>query len=167
MPSSRRLFASSALVGVPLALAGCGATSANGMTPVQQVFTEIQFVLPLFEALTAGIAIAVPVTAPLIATVTPYLAEAGAAFQALQLTMTATAAQPVVQQVFGYVDQVAATVTTLVQGAAPDSKLAQFQPQLTQGNAVLQLIEAFAKGVLAGPTPPTAAALPLPALLHR
>lgn len=154
-----------ALAGVSLvALAACTSPAANA--DAQAVFAQIQYLLPLVEVLAAGIAIAVPQAAGLVATITPYLNEAGTAFQGLSATMTAVAALPVVQQVEGYLQSAVDAVANVVNGGGVGSTLAKFAPQVQEAQAVLALIIAFAKGVQATPMTARVRSVSLP-YLHR
>jgi hypothetical protein len=158
----RRLFASTALVSVVTACATPPAT-ANA----QSVFAQIQYILPLVKVLVTGIAIAVPASAGVVTTVMPYLVQAGTAFQALSATMTQTAAQPIVQQVEGYLTSAVDVVAAVVNGAAPGTKLAEFAPEVAEAQAVLALIVAFANGVQTAPTTTAAIKIGSLPLLHR
>lgn len=154
--TSRRL----ALAGVStLALAAC-ANTGSATSSVKTVLMQVQFVLPLLDALAAGIAVAVPSAAPAIAAAQPYIASANQVFQTLSDTMTATQAQPLVDQIVGYINGALTAVSGVVQG---NPKLAPLATQVSQARAVLALLAAFAKGVQ---TMPTGAAAPVP-LLHR
>lgn len=162
----RNLVGTTALVGIAsLGLAAC--TSASNNATAQSVFAEIQYILPLVKVLAAGIAIAVPQAASLVATVTPYLTQAGAVFQGLSATMTAVAAQPIVQQVEAYLASAVDAVANTVNGGGVGSTLAKFGPQVAEAQAVLALIVAFANGVQGGPVAASAVrAVSLP-LLHK
>ncbi len=154
----------SALSGVSvLALVAC--TSPQGNTNAQAVFAQIQYLLPLVRAMAAGIAIAVPESAGIVAIVTPYLDQAGTAFQALSATMSVAQAQPIVAQVETYLKAAVDTLANTVNGAPPGSKLASFAPMVAEAQAVLALVVAFANGVQ---VMPKAAARPMALpLLHR
>lgn len=141
----RNLLASTALVSTAAVLAAC--TSAQGNADAQKVFAQIQYLLPMIKVLAAGIAIAVPQSAGIVAIVTPYLDQAGVAFQGLSATMTVVQAQPIVQQVEGYLQSAVNSVANVVNGAPAGSKLASFAPMVTEAEAVLALIVAFANGV--------------------
>jgi hypothetical protein len=139
-----------ALAGVSLvALAAC--TSPTADVSVQTVFADVQFILPLLGTLAAGIAIAVPQSAGIVAIVTPYLTQAATAFQSLSATMTAVQAMPIVSQIEAYLQSAVDAVANLINGAAVGSTLIKFAPQIQQAEAVLALIMAFVKGLQAAP----------------
>jgi hypothetical protein len=165
-PFRRDLVTGSALVLPALALAGCaavtGGTTAGINASVQSVFSASQYILPLLDVMLVGIAMVVPAAAPAIALATPYLNAAGAAFQGLSLSMTQSAAQPVVQRIAGAVGQVIQTTTGIINAPGANPKLAALAPKLAQAQAVLGLLTAFVSGVTAMPT---AATVRLP-LLH-
>ncbi len=151
----RRALASVSVIALA-ACSGGAISSAN----VQGVFNAIQFALPLLDVLAAGIAVAVPGAAPIVALVTPYLNSAGAVFQTLSATMTATQAQPLVGQIEGYL----AAAVTAVQGVVSSTpSLAPLASKVAQAQAVLGLLTTFVNGVS---TMPTSALVPLP-YLHR
>lgn len=157
---NRRNFAAGASL---VAIAAC--TSPQGNANAQAVFAKIQYLLPLIRATAAGIAIAVPESAGIVAIVTPYLDQAGTAFQALSATMTVVQAQPIVQQVETYLKAAVDTLANTVNGAPPGSKLASFAPMVAEAQAVLALVVAFANGVQ---VMPKAAARPMALpLIHR
>lgn len=162
--NKRKFLTTTALIAPAIILAGC--TSATATATAQAVFAQIQYLLPLVKVLALGIAIAVPSSAGVVATVTPYLDQAGTAFQALSATMTVVSALPIVQQVEGYLKNAVDSVAVVVNDGAPGSKLAQFAPELQEAQAVLALITAFATGVQAMPTMARVAKVSLP-LLHR
>jgi hypothetical protein len=147
-----------------LALVAC-TPSASGNANSQAVFAQIQYILPMVRVLAAGIAIAEPKAAGIVAQVAPYLDQAGAAFQNLSATMTEVQALPIVQQVAGYAKSAVDAVAAVVEAAAPGSKLAQYAPMVAEAQAVLALITAFAVGVQ---NAPKAAARPMALpLLHK
>ncbi len=158
----RRLLASSAAL---LALAACTALPGTAPTispTVQAVFNATQFLLPLLDVLAAGIAVAVPAAAPIVAIVAPYLASASGVFQTLQVVMTETQAQPLVQQIEGDVQAAVAAIAGVVNG---NPKLAPLASKIAQAQAVLGLLTAFVNGVQAMPRfAERPVALPL---LHR
>lgn len=158
----RSILSTTALVAPALALAACSSTSTANAT-VQTVFNAIQFALPLIDTLAFGIAIAVPPAAPLVAAVTPYLNAAGPVFQTLSATMTQVQAQPIVQQIEGYLAGAVKAVAGVVDGAPAGSQLAAFAPKVQQAQAALALVTTFVNGVSVGAsmTP-----VPMP-LLHR
>ena len=164
---NRRNFAAVALAGT--AAACTTIKNPNGTTTivvdpaVQSVFNSIQFVLPLLDVLAAGIAVAVPAAAPAVAAVTPYLNAAGTVFQTLQVTMTKAQAQPIVQQIEGYVS---GAVTAAQNVIATTPSLAGLAPKVQQAQAVLGLLTTFVNGVV--PAAALAKApVALPPLLHR
>ncbi len=144
---NRRNLLSTSVLALPAAAVLVGCTSTETNANAQAVFAQIQYLLPLVKMMAAGIAIAVPQSAGIVAIVTPYLDQAGIAFQGLSATMTVVAAQPIVQQVEGYAKQAVDSVANVVNGAAPGSKLAQFGPAVAEAQGVLALIVAFATGV--------------------
>jgi hypothetical protein len=156
MNTDRRL---AILGGATLAVAACtpgASTSSN----VQTVFNGIQFVLPLVDVMAAGIAIAVPGAAPIVAVVAPYLNNAAAVFQGLSATMSEAEAKPLVQKIETYV---AGAIDAVGNAMKSSPKLAEFQPKLEQAKQVLALLTAFVNGVKAMPTARAA----MPRLLHR
>lgn len=155
----RKAFAGASI----LALVACSSSAGNANA--QAVFAQIQYILPMVRVLAAGIAIAEPKAAGIVAQVAPYLDNAATAFQGLSATMTEVQALPIVQQVAGYAKAAVDAVAAVVNAAASGSKLAQFGPEVATAQAVLALITAFAVGVQ---NAPKAAARPvaLP-LLHR
>jgi hypothetical protein len=156
MNSSRRL----SFAAVPaLALAACtpGSSTTSG---VQKVMLQIQFTLPFLDALVAGIAVAVPSSAPAVNAALPWLADAGRAFQTLTAAMTDAQGRPIVQQIEGYVAAALQVVSAIV---AKNPQLAGLAPKIVEARAVLALLVAFVSGVSAMPT---AAAVRVE-LLHR
>jgi phage-related protein len=157
----RALLATSGLAA--LVVAGCAATGSTSTAGVQSVFSAVQFVLPLLEALATGISLAVPAAAPILAVVMPYLGQAGPVFQTLSAAMTAVAAMPIVQQISGYVTAAFNAVAGVVNTAAAGSKLAGFSGLVSEAQAALAVIVAFVSGVQGMPA---AAMAPRPMLLH-
>jgi hypothetical protein len=146
-----------------LALVAC--TSPSGNANAQAVFSQIQYFLPLVKVMAGGIAIAEPKAAGIVATVAPYLDQAGVLFQGLSATMTEVQARPIVQQIYGYGKSAVDAVAALVNAAPPGSKLASFAPMVMESQAVLALVMAFATGAQ---NMPKAAARPMALpLLHR
>lgn len=164
-PLNRRsLLSTTVLVTPALALAAC---AVSGPAPtVQSVFNQIQYLLPLIRALVAGMAIAVPGSAALVNAALPYLDEAGVAFQLLEATMPVPTAMPIVQQVETYAKSAVDTLANIVNSAGAGSKLAQFAPEVAEGQAVLALITAFANGVQAMPMTARFRSVSLPLLHH-
>src|ERR1700723_975878 len=130
---------------------------------VQTVFNGIQFVLPLLDVLAAGIAVAVPAAAPIVATIAPYIASAGGVFQTLSIGATEAAAQPIVGQIETYISAAVTAVEGVVNG---NPKLAPLLPKVQQAQAVLGLLTAFINGVTATPAAAARASFALPPLLH-
>jgi hypothetical protein len=166
-PFRRALVTGSALVLPALALAGCAALgttapAAGINASVQSVFNASQYVLPLLDVLLVGVSMVVPAAAPVIAMATPYLNAAGAAFQGLSLSMSSSAAQPIVQQIASNLSAVVKAATGIFTASGADPRLAALAPKLQQAQAVLGLLTAFVSGVSAMPT---AATVRLP-LLH-
>lgn len=159
----RSLVSTTALIAPALALAACAATSTGTTPAVQTVFNAVQFALPLVDMLVTGVSIAFPPTAPVLATVIPYINSAGTVFQTLSTTMTTVQAQPIVQQIEGYVSAVVKAVKSAVSAPNAPPQLAGFAPKVAQAEAALGLLTAFVNGIAAMPT---AAMAPLP-LLHR
>lgn len=160
----RALFSTTALVLPALAVAACTPGTSGGVDAnLQTVFNASQFVLPLLDVLLVGVSLVVPAAAPLIALATPYLNAAGNAFQDLSLTMTTSAAKPVVQQIADNVGGVIKAVTDVIAAPGGNAKLAALAPKLQQAQAALALLTAFISGVHAMPT---AATVPM-RLLHR
>jgi hypothetical protein len=162
----RSMLSTSSLVLPALALAAC--STATGTAPtnavVQTVFNGIQFVLPLLDVLAAGIAVAVPAAAPIVATIAPYLASASGVFQTLSIGATEAAAQPVVAQIETYISAAVTAVEGVVNG---NPKLAPLAPKVQQAQAVLGLLTAFINGVTATSAAAARASFVLPPLLHR
>lgn len=155
-----------ALTGVSvIALAACTTTGANAPT-VQSVMNQVQYLLPLVKTLVAGMAIAVPASASMVNAALPFLDQAGAAFQLLQVTMPNTQAMPIVQQIETYAKSAVDTLANAVNGAPVGSKLQQFAPMVTEAQAVLALVTAFANGLQAMPTAARVRAVSLPLLHH-
>jgi hypothetical protein len=111
-----------------------------------------------------GIGVAVPAAAPLVAAVTPYLNAAGPVFQTLSTTMTQAQAQPVVQQIVGYVQGTVTAISQVINAPGADPRLAAFVPKLAQAQAVLGLLLAFVNGLQ--PMAPEVRAS-LPVWLHK
>lgn len=161
----RSILVTSSAIALPAlaAIAACTVPPAGTTPAVQTVFNDIQFILPLVDALAFGISIAVPSSAALVAAATPYLNSAAPIFQTLSATMTQVQAMPIVQQIEGYLSGAVKAVAGVVNGAPAGSQLAAFAPKVQQAQAALALVTAFVNGVTAMPT---AAMAPLP-LLHR
>jgi hypothetical protein len=158
---NRRLLLNATALGGTTLMIAC-ATGTSTAT-VQAVFNDIQFILPLLDALAVGVSIAVPGAAPILAIVQPALTAAGTLFQGLSATASVSQAQPVVSQISAYLSAAVKAIADTV-GAAPiGSRLAGFQPQVRQAQAVLDLLISFVTGVT---KMPTAAMIPLP-YLHR
>lgn len=141
----RELLASGAGL---LALAGCAASGDVTTSSVEKVILQSQFVLPLVDVLAAGLAVAVPATAPVIATVAPYLDSAFAALNLLSSTMPVADAQPIVGRIGGYVDLAIGAIKAAVATAAvSNERLGPLLPKIDQASAVVKLLMAFANGV--------------------
>jgi hypothetical protein len=125
------------------------------------VLNEIQFLLPLIDALALGISVAVPGSAAAMAAIAAALNQAGPIFQTLQATMTIAQAQPIVQQIETYVTSAVAAIAKTVNANAA---LAAYQAQVAQAQQVVGLLVEFVNGVTAAPA---ARAIALPPLLHR
>ena len=161
----RNLLSTTVLATPALALAAC-ATSGGSAPTVQSVMLQIQYLLPLVRALVAGMAIAVPGSAALVNAALPWLDQAGVAFQLLEATMPVPTAMPIVQQVETYAKSAVDTLANVINGAPAGSKLAQFAPEVTEAQAVLALITAFANGVQAMPMAARLMSASLPLLHH-
>lgn len=141
-----------ALAAVPL-VAGCatiekwtGTTTPQAAT--QAVLNEVQFILPLVDALALGISVAVPGLGTAMGVVIAGVANAGPIFQTLQATMTTAEAQPIVQQIEGYV---AAGVAQLVTAVQKTPALAAYATRVQQAQAVVALLTTFVNGVVPAP----------------
>jgi hypothetical protein len=158
----RGLLATSALIAPVIAVAAC--VTGAVVPAVLAVFNGIQFVMPLLDVLVAGMAIAVPAAAPLVAIVTPYLNSAAAVFADMVPTMTQLQALPLVQQIEGFLQSAVKAANDAVNAPGADPKLKQFLPKIAQAQQVLDLLTAFGKGVQGGTA---LAPMELPRLLHR
>jgi hypothetical protein len=146
--SRRNLLAATALASLG-ALAACAQIeSLTGTTTptaaVQAVYNATQFVLPLLDALALGISVTVPVSAGVLSLVTGYLNQAMPIFQQFVVTMSQSQAQPLVQQIEGYVSDAVSAIATAVQA---NPKLAAYQSRVAQAQAVVGLLTAFVNGI--------------------
>lgn len=160
--NQRRALLATVALGLPAALAACATSTPSDGTSVQKVFNTIQYILPLVDVLAAGIAIAVPASAPVMTAASATLQLAGPVFQKLSTTMTEVEAKPLVDQIRGYVKASVGSIADVVNAAPDGSSLARFRPQVQMANAVVGLLDAFVAGVQAAPK--GAVAMPL---LHR
>jgi hypothetical protein len=146
---NRRTLATSAPLAV-LALAGCSTIQSVTGAPtaaVQAVLNEVQYVLPLLDAMATGIAIAVPGAATAMSLVEGYLTQAEPLFQQIVVTMSTATAQPIVTQIETYLSS---AVSAVAQAVAANASLAKYATQVSEARAVLALVEAFVNGVVAG-----------------
>jgi hypothetical protein len=151
---SRRLFASSALVAVPIALAGCTALGGSTSSQVEQVIADIQGVLSYASPIIPLIAAFVPGAAAFVPMVETGLSVAAAIFNTISSTMTTAAAQPLVGQIVtalgGALDS-ADQATALIQNPAAKATATAI---IAEARTVLALLATFASGVIAVVTPP-------------
>lgn len=158
----RALFATASVA----AIVACTPSASGTTTQVEQVIAQIQAVLPFVDVLVAGLAIAVPGAAGVIAAVQPYLGTAQAAFNTLSSTMTASSAATIVTQIENAVGAAVEIISQVVNAPGGDPKLAKFGPLLIQVAAVLRLLNTFvdaANGVI---SVPKAAAIAVPKQMH-
>jgi hypothetical protein len=162
MIPSRRLFSSSALVAVPLALAGCSTVAGFVNSPtVQAVINQIQAAMPAIELIAQGVAIAYPAAAAIIPVVEGALSTAFSLFQQLSASLSVSAAQPIAQQVVNALTQALNAISTALSRAPQLPALVTWEGFLAQAKAVVALIVSF---VVPATVPVPALALGAPQL---
>ena len=156
MSNRRELLTGTALAGVALALTACAGPSASTTDTVAGVMTKMQAALSYYGAISGILTALAPSTAPLVATLAPYLTEAQAVLGTVSSTMRAAEARPLVTQFVTVFNGAIAAARQIVP-TLPSSAQTGVNSVILEAGAVIDALSTFVSGV--SPTIKAGAAL--------